>query len=349
MLHELTRLGYNAAVARASAALPPGRGPLARVVERHRGHCVVCTGERQLEARSLPALERATDLAVGDWVRLVGEPGGCWIADCLGRYGVLQRLDPAGHPQLLVANVDVAFLVIGLDADFNPRRLERYLAFVRAAGVRPVVVVTKADLCGTADAGRSLEASMATLAERLPAGVDRYAIVATDPSSVGVLMPYLQPGTTVVLLGSSGAGKSTLTNSLAGAALLATGAVRASDARGRHTTTSRHLVQLPGGACVIDTPGLRGLRLDIDPAEVEALFEDIAVLAAGCRFRDCTHRAEPGCAVRDAVTADRLANFQKLQQEALRDRADPGVQRARKARGKVLSRAQRAFGKLRGR
>lgn len=339
----LVRIGFHSGIASACAALPPADAPLARIVERHRGHCVVHTGETTLEARPLPALARDVELAVGDWVRLVRDHDDWWLADCVPRVNSLQRIDPGGHRQLLVANVDVALLVMGLDHDWSPRRLERYLALAKSAGVLPVVVLTKADLCADVDA------RLDELAGRLPSSIDRRALVATDAAQVAGLLPYVGAGTTAVLLGSSGAGKSTLTNSLLGGALQATGAVRESDGRGRHTTTTRHLATLPTGGCVIDTPGLRGLRIDVDEAAVESLFEDVAALAALCRFRDCTHADEPGCAVRDAVPADRLANFHKLQREAARDRADPLARQAAKAEIKARHRALRAMQKERGR
>jgi ribosome biogenesis GTPase len=339
----LVRIGFNASLAAACAALPHTGAPLARVVERHRAHCVVHTGESLLHARPLPALAREVYLAVGDWVRLAREREDWWIDTCLPRHGVLQRVNPGGERQLLVANVDVAFLVMGLDRDWNPRRLERYLALAKAADVLPVVVLTKADLCADVDA------HLDELAPRLPTAIDRRAIVATDPAAVAALRPYLAAGVTAVLLGSSGAGKSTLTNSLAGAPLQSTGAVRESDARGRHTTTSRHLVTLAGGGCVIDTPGLRGLRLDVDPAAVDALFDDVQAQATHCRFRDCTHADEPGCSVREVVAPDRLANYHKLQREAARDRRDPLARNAAKAEMKARQRALRAMQKERGR
>ena len=152
-----------------------------------------------------------------------------------------------------------------------------------------------------------------------------------------------------MLLGSSGAGKSTLTNTLTQSVTQGTGAVRASDSRGRHTTTGRQLRLLPGGGCLIDTPGLRGLRLDIDMLSLDASFDDISALAADCRFRDCAHDSEPGCAVRSGVAPDRLANYHKLCREVSRDRADPLARQTAKAEIKSRQRALRAMQKERGR
>jgi ribosome biogenesis GTPase len=236
-----------------------------------------------------------------------------------------------------VHNVDTAFLLMGLDADFNPRRIERYLALVHAAQIWPVIVLTKRDC--VADAATRC----AALRSRIPADVALVAVDGTAPAAALALEPYLDAGRTVVLLGSSGAGKSTLTNTLAGAPLQATGAVRAgSDARGRHTTTTRTLRVLAGRACVIDTPGLRGLRPDIDTQELGASFSDIGLLGEQCRFRDCAHRNEPGCAVRAGVDADRLANYHKMQREIGRDQMDPLARQQWQARMKVRVRALRA-------
>ena len=164
---------------------------------------------------------------------------------------------------------------------------------------------------------------------------------ALDPSAAATLAPYLGAGQTLVLLGSSGAGKSTLTNALIGRAVQDTSAVRADDSRGRHTTTTRSLHRLPGGACVIDTPGLRGLAPDIDEAGLAASFEDIQLLATRCRFRDCTHADEPDCAVRAGVAPDRLANYRKLLRDIRRDTLTPLQKREMvalwKARGKAAA------------
>jgi ribosome biogenesis GTPase len=207
---------------------------------------------------------------------------------------------------------------MGLDDDFNPRRLERYLALVHAsAGVLPVVVLTKADVAARTPG--LIAARIEALQGRLAASIDLYLVDGTDPDTARRLAPYLDPGQTLVVLGSSGAGKSTLTNTLLGVAVQDTGAVREHDGRGMHTTTSRSLHRLPGGACVIDTPGLRALRPDLDEATLAATFADVEALASHCRFRDCRHHDEPGCAVREGIAADRLRNYHKLLREARRD------------------------------
>jgi ribosome biogenesis GTPase len=289
--------------------------PLLRVTEVQRDRVTLHDGEHDHHARVLQALVQALQidgdtLAVGDWVRAERNRfGEWWIGERLSPRNQLARRDTYGQRQVLVSNVDTALLVMGLDRDFNLRRLERYLALVRLAGVEGVVVLTKADV------GIDIERRIATL----PAGVDAVAVNGLDLSARDALAPWLVAGNTLVLLGSSGAGKSTLTNTLAGAALQDTGAARADDSRGRHTTTSRSLHRLPGGACIIDTPGLRTLRLDADEDGLAAAFDDIARWATLCRFRDCRHDGEPGCAVQLAVPAERVSHYHKLQREARHD------------------------------
>jgi ribosome biogenesis GTPase / thiamine phosphate phosphatase len=340
----LRRIGFNSLVEQARESLASVPGTLARVIERSRSTSVIHDGAESHEARLTPALSRLTPIVVGDWVLVASDAQGeWWISDRLTPYTEFRRIDPSGNRQALVTNVDGAFLVMGLDGDFNLRRLERYLALAKSAGALPVVVLTKADLCTDVDM------CLDSLAGRLPSNIERHAVNATDPFAVDCLAAHLGPGQTVVLLGSSGAGKSTLTNTLTESFTRETSAVRTSDSRGRHTTTSRQLCPLPWGGCVIDTPGLRGLRLDIDKLSLDAAFDDITVLAEGCRFRDCAHHNEPGCAVRASVAPDRLANYHKLCREIARDRADPLARQTAKAEIKVRQRALRAMQKERGR
>src|SRR3984885_2684807 len=340
----LRRIGFNSLVARAQESLASTAGTLARVVEHSRASSLIHTGVESHGARSMPGRARRATIVVGDWVITVsGSDDEWWICDVLTPYTQFHRIDPSGNRQALVSNVDSAFLVMGLDGDFNVRRLERYIALTKSAGALAVVVLTKADLCTDVDM------FLDSLAERLPPNIERHAVNATDPVAVGCLAAHLGPGQTAVLLGSSGAGKSTLTNTLTRSFSQETGAVRTSDSRGRHTTTSRQLCQLPWGGCLIDTPGLRGLRLDIDTLALDAAFDDIAALAQDCRFRDCAHHNEPGCAVRAGVTADRVANYHKLRREIARDRVDPLARQTAKAEIKMRQRALRAMQKQRGR
>jgi ribosome biogenesis GTPase len=297
---------------------------LLRLTEVHRETVVLHDGELEHPGRVLPRLwrqlsEADTAPAVGDWVLATPADGApVWVHARVPPTSHIQRRDADGRRHAVVSNVDTALLVMGLDDDFNPRRLERYLALVQAsAGVLPVVVLTKADLAARTP-GR-IAARVEALRGRLAASIDLYLVDGTDPDTATRLAPYLDAGQTLVALGSSGAGKSTLTNTLLGAAVQDTGAVREHDGRGMHTTTSRSLHRLPGGACVIDTPGLRALRPDLDEATLAATFADVEALARRCRFRDCRHHDEPGCAVRAGVAADRLRNYHKLLREARRD------------------------------
>jgi ribosome biogenesis GTPase / thiamine phosphate phosphatase len=343
-LDLLRRIGFNSLVAQAWQSLAEAPGTLARVVEHHGSNSIIHTGAESHEARTIPALGRVSSPVVGDWILATKDAhADWWINERLAPYTAFHRIDPSGARQALVTNVDSALLVMGLDGDFNLRRLERYIALAKSAGALPVVVLTKADL------SVDLEMRLDSLAERLPSSIERYAVNATDRAALECLLPHLQQGQTAVLLGSSGAGKSTLTNTLAEASMQETGAVRASDSRGRHTTTSRHLRPLPSGGCIIDTPGLRGLRLDVDKNSLEAAFDDITVLAKNCRFRDCAHNNEPGCAVRSGISADRLANYHKLCREVSRGQADPLARQTMKAESKIRQRALRAMQKERGR
>jgi ribosome biogenesis GTPase len=290
------------------------------VTEVQRDRVSLFDGEREHPARLLPALQQALQMeddavAVGDRVHAQRNAlGEWWVGERLARRNVIARRDTYGHRQVLVSNVDTVLLVMGLDHDFNLRRLERYLALVRLAQVQPVLVLTKADASDAdAVAARTAQAHAA-----LPPAVAVFALDGRDPATAATLAPWLAPGHTLVVLGSSGAGKSTLTNTLAGTRER-TGAARADDSRGRHTTTWRSLHRCPGGACIVDTPGLRTLRLDADEAGLEQVFDDIARWSTQCRFRDCRHDGEPGCAVREAVPAERVRNFHKLQREARRD------------------------------
>jgi ribosome biogenesis GTPase len=321
----LRALGLTPALAASAAALAAdveGEGDrrLARVVEVHRETVVIHDGTDACSARLTPWLFRAlerenTALAAGDWAIVdLDRHGDAWVTARVQPITHIARRDSEGRSHPIVSNVDIALLIMGLDDDFNPRRLERFLALVWDDAIVKIVVLTKADVI----APHAVDERVALLRARVPAHVPVIAVNAMDPAAALAVDRYLSRGQTIVMLGSSGAGKSTLTNTLMGTPIQDTGPVRMHDSRGKHTTTSRSLHRLPGGACVIDTPGLRTLRPDTDEA-LAGSFADVDALAARCRFRDCTHTAEPGCAVRAGIDADRLRNYHKLLRELRRD------------------------------
>lgn len=321
----LASLGADSAVLDALETHPcPGR-----VIRAERGGGLVATDRGEVAARY-------ADVTVGDWVSLTDGV----IDAVLPRRTAIVRADPGGRSagHVLAANVDIVLLCTPLADDPPVRRLERLLAVAWGSGATPVVVATKADLS---------DASLEALAAAAP-GVD---VVATAAGEVGGLSPYVGPGRTVVLLGPSGAGKSTLANGLLGADRLATGEIR-SDGKGRHTTTWRELVTLPGGGALIDTPGLRGVGLAAGDADGVALaFADVEDLAVDCRFRDCRHAGEPGCAVGAAIDAGvldsrRVESHRKLQRELQWQaaKADARVRAERSQRWRTITREQRARG-----
>ena len=347
----LSSLGLTPALASRALQLDAGGdAKLVRVTEVHRETLTVHDGHHSVSARPLlrftrAMIEASTGVAVGDWVLLSDDAhGGAWVAERVPPSTHIARRDGDGHSHPVVSNVDTALLVMGLDDDFNPRRLERYFALVYDEGVTAVVVLTKRDVAAPTD--DLLEVRLAALRGRMPEGTDVHAVDGTDPATAYALGGYLGRGQTLVLLGSSGAGKSTLTNTLLGATVQSTGEVREHDSRGKHTTTSRSLHRLPGGACVIDTPGLRTLRPDGDADSLAGAFADVAALATKCRFRDCRHEQEPGCAVRAGVSPDHLRNYQKLLREMQRDKMT-ALDRQRqlamwKARGRVAAERMKA-------
>lgn len=309
----------------------------ARVAAQHRGEYEVWSADGELRARAAGRLYYEHEVgepipAVGDWVAVQDTT----ITGILPRRSafIRKRAGLGSDEQVLAANVDTAFLLAGLDDDFSLRRLERYITTAWDSGAEPVVVLTKADLCDdVADALLQVET--------VAIGVPVYPVSNVTGIGVEELSAHLRPGGTIVLLGSSGVGKSSLLNRLAGEELMRTGGL-AADGTGRHTTTHRELVRLPAGALAIDTPGLR--ELQFWEGDLHAAFEDIEALAAECRFRDCAHAREPGCAVLAAVdngtlALDRLRSWRKLQREleAIAARTDHRLAAARKKRWKELS------------
>jgi len=270
---------------------------------------------------------------VGDWVQL--DAARTQIDHLFARRNLLQRREVhGGAAQAIAANVDALLVVTACNDEFNLSRLERYLALAREAGVLPVVVLTKVDLADGLP-------SFIAMAQSLGADLSVVAVNAHEPSAVGQLEPWCGPGRTIALLGSSGVGKSTLLNTLAGNSLQRTGASRESDDRGRHTTSHRSLHVLPDGTLVIDSPGIRELGVIETAAEPDVVFDDVLALAATCRFSDCRHQSEPGCAVQTAIHSSqldprRLASYRKLQEESsaarLREQMKPRSGRPRKGK-----------------
>jgi ribosome biogenesis GTPase / thiamine phosphate phosphatase len=329
------------------SATPLARAPgqrLARVIAQHRNGYRLHDGASEFPAQPAPRfLRRSTPHeqrpAVGDFVVIDGSPA--VIEQIVPRRSVLTRA-AAGERhqhQLIAANIDSVFVMMGLDGDFNPRRIERYLVLIQGSGAQPVIVLTKLDKVEIAAA----TTMRAELAAAIP-GVETHAINAKDPASVAPLLAHLQPGDTAVLVGSSGAGKSTLTNTLLGVERQATSTVRDHDSRGRHTTTHRALIALPSGGCLIDTPGMRELKLTGEEDLSSGSFADIEELALQCRFGDCTHGNEPGCAVRAALEsgvldAQRWHAYLKLRDELAVASDALEAQLKRKAHARVANKA----------
>jgi ribosome biogenesis GTPase len=310
--------GWTDAMAEAFAPHARAGHRPARVIVQQRNGYLVVTDEGEIRAKAsgrlLHEAGEAGPPAVGDWVALSMNPGErtATLHAVLPRRTAFVRraADSVQTVQVIATNIDVAFVVASLNADLNPRRIERYLAAAWQSGARPVVVLTKSDLSAEpeAEAARigalALDCPVVTVSAREGVGLD-------------ALLAHVAPGETCVLIGSSGAGKSTLVNTFLGEERMATKAIRRSDDQGRHTTSYRHLVLLPGGGLIIDTPGMREVGL-IDAEEgLSAVFDDVEALVAACRFSDCGHTGEPGCAVQAALKScelapDRWAHFLKL-------------------------------------
>jgi ribosome biogenesis GTPase / thiamine phosphate phosphatase len=298
----------------------------ARVVAVHRETSIVrdARGDRPAAVSGsfrFSALARSDFPTVGDWVALDRDDV---VVAIMARRSAFTRMAADGSrrgaslddEQVMASNIDLALLVAGLDNDFNLRRIERYLAVAWSSGIDPLVILNKADLADDVD-GRLVAV------DAIAPGVPTIAVSAWTGQGLDELRSHLRPGTTGAILGSSGVGKSTLVNALLGEDRQATSEVRDSDSRGRHTTTHRELFELPGGALLVDTPGIRALEVLGAERGVDETFDDVIDLAATCRFSDCRHEGEPGCAVQAALadgrlTAARLASHRKLERESAR-------------------------------
>ncbi|RLE25082.1 MAG: ribosome small subunit-dependent GTPase A [Acidobacteria bacterium] len=296
----------------------PGLKP-ARVVRSDRGEFQLIGADGIFRAQTAGILDSSGEpapIATGDWVAVDRSQDTAVIRAILPRKSAMtrRRAGAAERAQVVAANVDFVLVVDGLDRGPNQRRIERGVALAYGGGATPIVILSKADLCKDRE-----HTSM--LVEEAAPFVETFFISATEGDGLEGLSAHLAPGSTSVLIGPSGVGKSTLANALSGEGHLAAGPVRAGDAKGRHTTTRSELILLPSGACMIDTPGVRELGLWLDTEAVDAAFADIEGLSETCRFGDCNHSGEPGCAVVEAVAvgelpASRLASYQKLLREA---------------------------------
>ena len=343
---NLQELGWNAFFADAFRPYENDNLIPARVAARHHGPCELLTELGRLGGVPAGRLQDDELPAVGDWVaarKLEGEKKAV-IEAVLPRRSAFKRKEAWKRTveQVVAANVDTVFLVTAFGGDLNARRLERFLTSAWDSGSNPVVVANKADLAED----RLLELAEV---EAVALGVPVLVVSAATGEGLDELQPHLQPGRTVALLGSSGVGKSSLVNRLAGREVLATQEIR-SDGRGRHTTTHRELVPLPSGALLLDTPGMRELQLWADEEVLDSTFAEIAELAAECRFSDCSHEHEPGCAVKTAIAdgslpAERFASYRKLQRElrALEIRKDA---RLKSEARKEMRRRQRRMRKI---
>ena len=357
MSTALSRLGWTPALADTFAPFAAQGLIAGRVALEHTHIYRVITEAGESLARVSGRLRhraatRADFPAVGDWVAVQPpeQSGDSRIIAVLPRRSRFSRR-AAGDPteeQVVAANIDTVFLVAGLDGDFNPRRIERYLLVAVESGASPVVVLNKADVAE--DAAAMADAVRASIAD-----VPVHVVSCRVSGGVDVLRQYLGAGQTAALLGSSGVGKSTIVNRLVGHELLKTETVRESDSRGRHTSTARQMIVLPESGVLIDTPGMRELQL-WDSGDVRDAFDDVEGLAGNCKFRDCRHREEPGCAVLEAVAsgalpAGRLQSYHKLQSEqAFHERqVDERAQIEERRRWKVLTKAAQKRIKEKGR
>lgn len=325
----------------------------ARIVSEERQRYRACseTGElnAELSGRMLHLAQTRGDFpAVGDWVAVKSNGDGfARIQAILSRKSSFSRkvAGSTTEEQVVAANVDTLFIVTGLDGDYNLRRIERYLTLAWNSGANPVILLNKADVCPDV-------AEKVAAVEGIAFGIPVIVLSARTRQGLDALLPYINTGMTVALVGSSGVGKSSIINQLIGEDRQLVQEIREQDSRGRHTTTRRELIFLPTGGMIIDTPGMREIQLWTDEDSLQGAFEDIEAIAATCRFRDCRHESEPGCAVRQAlqtgeIDRKRFQNYLKLQKEIayLETRQNQRTQLNSKARWKKITRQIREMKK----
>jgi ribosome biogenesis GTPase len=350
---HLNKLGWNDFFGEAFSPFQDTGLVPARIsrVERELFHAV--TGDAEYDAVISGSLRHATNAeseyaVIGDWVLLyTRNDGRSLVEHILPRKSFIARKDPGSVSRIqpIAANVDTLFILLPMAENFNPRRIERYIILAMESGVTPVVVLTKSDTTDEPD--RFVRAAVPAAS-----GSQVFGVSSRTGSGLEQLDPFLRPGQTVALLGPSGAGKSSLINALSGREVSAEGEVRENDGRGRHTTTSREFFTLQSGAIVIDNPGIRELSLNADSGVIAGGFDEIEALSESCRFKDCRHETEPGCAVLRAVeTGDldpgRLAAYRKLLKEAryIESRTDPGIRAEEKRKWKQIEKLKRAMEK----
>jgi len=317
-----TDLGWNAFFEAHLAALEQPTWVAARVIRQDKHGLTLqndsglLTGKVAGRLRK-PGQHKADLPVVGDWVagEMLNNEAKLSIQAVLPRKSKFSRKVPGKETreQVVAANMDILFLVSGLDHDFNPRRIERYVTLGWDSGAQPVILLNKSDLCE--DTETALDQ-----AREAAIGVDVHLLSAAMDQGLAVIRQYIKPGVTIAFLGSSGVGKSTIINALHGEEIMKTGEVRENDSRGRHTTTHRELILFPEGGLLIDTPGMREVQLWADEESLDEAFADIAQLALACKFSDCAHETEPGCAVKAAIeagdlSAKRYKSYLKLKRE----------------------------------